>query len=41
MKQEDWTCDGCEYKRVPIYANPCCNCVDGSKFEPTEGSENE
>lgn len=38
---EDWTCDGCKYKCVPIYANPCCNCVDGNKYEPEEREEEE
>ena len=37
---DEWTCDECRYEFVPIYANPCCNCVDGSMFEPEEGSEN-
>lgn len=37
----EWTCDGCEYRDVPIYANPCCNCVDGSKYEPEEREEKE
>jgi len=37
----EWTCYVCKYECVPIYANPCRNCVDGSKFEPEEGSEND
>lgn len=36
---DEWTCDGCKNKCVPIYATPCCNCVDGSKYEPEEGNE--
>lgn len=38
---DEWTCDECAYECVPPYANPCCNCVDGSKFEPEESEEDE
>ena len=38
---DEWTCDGCKNKCVPVYAYPCCNCVDGSRYEPEEGSEDE
>ena len=38
---DEWTYDECRYEFVPIYANPCCNCVDGSKYESEEGSEDE
>lgn len=31
-----WSCDECEAKGVPIYASPCCDCVDGSKYQPIE-----
>lgn len=37
----DWTCDECKYECVPIYANPCCNCVDGSRYEPAESEDGE
>ena len=37
----EWTCDECKYECMPIYASSCCNCMDGSKFEPEEGSEDE
>lgn len=31
-----WTCYICKYECVPIYANPCRNCLDGDLFEPAE-----
>ena len=37
----EWTCDECKYnKDVPITTFPCCDCLDGDRFEPEEGSEN-
>ena len=36
-----WSCDECEAKGVPIYASPCCDCIDGSKFKPIKGEEEE
>lgn len=41
MEKETWSCDECETRDVPLYASPCCDCVDGSKFKPIKGEENE
>lgn len=38
---DEWTCDGCKNKCVPVYAYPCCNCVDGSKYVPEERNEDD
>ena len=35
----EYECDTCAYRCVKIYAEPCTNCMDGSKYEPEEGSE--
>ena len=35
----EWMCDECKYKDVPITTFPCCDCLDGDRFEPEEGSE--
>lgn len=32
-------CDECRNRDVPLYAYPCCDCVDGNKYEQDEGSE--
>ena len=32
----EYECDTCAYRCVKIYAEPCTNCVDGSKYEPIE-----
>jgi hypothetical protein len=37
----EWTCDECEYKYVPITTFPCCDCLDGDRFEPEERSEDD
>ena len=29
-----YDCETCAYRCVPIHASPCCNCMDGSKYEP-------
>ena len=26
-------CDECRNRDVHVYAYPCCNCVDGNKYE--------
>jgi len=36
----EWTCDECKHKDVPITTFPYCDCLDGDEFEPEEGSEN-
>ena len=32
----EYECDTCAYRFVKIYAEPCTNCMDGSKYEPIE-----
>ena len=38
---DEWTCDTCAYRCVKIYAEPCTNCIDGSKYKPKESEDAE
>lgn len=38
---EDWTCDECKYECVPISAFPCCDCLEGDRYEPEESEDGE
>ena len=29
-------CDECRNRDVPVYAYPCCNCIEGERYEPRE-----
>lgn len=29
----DYVCDECKFKNVPITTFPCCDCLDGDRYE--------
>ena len=35
---DKYKCDTCAYRFVKIYAEPCTNCMDGSKYEAADVS---
>ena len=39
-ENDEYKCDTCAYRCVNSYTEPCAHCMDGSKYEPKEGSEN-